>query len=45
VAALVISDDTEVGREDLGDLIPDAEVSAEGLMKTSGAPSRRPWSR
>jgi hypothetical protein len=45
VAALVISNDTEVGREDLGDLIPDAEVSAEGLMKTSGAPSRRPWSR
>jgi|HubBroStandDraft_5_1064220.scaffolds.fasta_scaffold364377_2 hypothetical protein len=44
VAALVVSDDAEIGREDFGDLIPDAESVPSELMKTSGGPSRRPWS-
>ena len=31
VAALIIEDDAEVGREDLGDLGPDAEIAAERI--------------
>src|SRR5580700_10041552 len=42
VAALVISDDTEVGREDLGDLIPDAEVGAEGIDEDERRPVAAP---
>src|SRR3984957_3944391 len=38
MAALVISDDTEVRREDLGDLVPDAEVGAEGIDEDEGWP-------
>ena len=38
VAALVVSDDAEVGREDLGDLIPDAEVGAEGIDEDERRP-------
>ena len=38
VAALVISDDTEVAREDLGDLIPDAEVGPEGIDEDERRP-------
>ena len=42
VAALVISDDTEVRREDLGDLIPDAEVGAEGIDEDERRPVAAP---
>jgi hypothetical protein len=38
VTALVISDNAEVGREDLDDLIPDAEVGAEGIDEDEGQP-------
>ena len=38
VAALVVSDDAEIGREDLGDLIPDAEVGAERIDEDERRP-------
>jgi hypothetical protein len=38
VAALVVSHDAEIGREDRGDLIPDAEVSAEGIDEDERRP-------
>ena len=42
VAALVISDDMEVGREDLGDLIPDTKVGAEGIDEDERRPVAAP---
>ena len=45
VAALVVRDDTEVGREDFGDLAPDAEIAAEGIDEDERRPIAAPWSR
>ncbi len=42
VAALVVSDDAEIRREDFGDLIPDAEVRAEGIDEDERRPVAAP---
>ena len=38
VAALVVGDDAEIRREDFGDLIPDAEVGAQGIDEDERRP-------
>jgi hypothetical protein len=40
-----MKNDPEVGREDLGDLAPDAKIRAEGIDEDKRGPSRLPWSR